>query len=116
MGSVNATRFVTPRSIQFARVQPNISTITTTVVISAVAAKTVSIYRMFLNFDATQTVDIQDTAGAVLTGGPLSFGANGSLLFDFFGEPWFVPTVGLGLQFVSSTTGKIRGFIDYLQV
>lgn len=108
-------KFLWPSLAPFVRVQPNITTATTTILVAASAGKTVKIYRVFLNIDATQTIDIQDTAGTTLVGGALAYAANGGIVFDFLGEPWFVTTSGLGFQFVTSTTGKVRGFIDYVQ-
>jgi len=107
--------YARPTTNPFTRATINITSATTTTIVSLTAAQTVKVYRMFLNFDAAQTVDIQDTDGTSLVGGALSFGANTGVVWGLEGELHFVTASGKGLQFVTTTTGKVRGYIDYIK-
>ena len=104
-------------SSPFKRSTFGINTVTTTVIVPATAGAVVRVYRLVMSVDAANTVDVQDTSGVSLIGGPWAWGA-GIAPHDFFhfsGPPWFTTGVGLGLQFVTSTTANVRGVIDYLQ-
>ena len=67
-----------------------------------------------LNFAAAQTLDIK-SGSTSLVGGPMTFGVGGGMVLDFSGVPWFVTAANEALNFVSSTTGVITGFVDYIK-
>lgn len=95
----------------FTRVLLNINTAVTTVSVAAVASQTVKVYRIFLNMESGQTVDFQDTSNVTLSGGPITNG----IVLDYVNNLWFVTDSGKGFQLVTTTTGRVTGFIDYLQ-
>lgn len=108
-------RYGLPATSRFPRFKLNVSTGTTTVIVAGAALMTAKIYRMLVNVAAAQTMDIQGTGGVSLCGGPLTFAAGGGLVLDFLGEPWFESPVGEGLQIVTTTTGAMRGVVDYVR-
>ncbi|MBS0176737.1 MAG: hypothetical protein JSR64_22160 [Nitrospira sp.] len=108
------TRYGIQTSNPFTRTTINITTATTTAVVSATAAQITRVYRVFLNFGGSQTLDIQ-TASTSLVGGPLSFQTGSGLVLDFMGEVWVLTNANEALNFVTTTTAPVRGFIDYFK-
>lgn len=109
------TQFGKPTTNPFTRTTLNISTATTTSIVSGTASQTARIYRMHLNIAASQTIDLQSSGGASLWGGAHTFSAGAVLIWDFMGEAWAISTVAEGLQLVTTTTGVVRGFVDYIK-
>lgn len=94
----------------------NISSATTTTLVSAVAGKIVKGFRFFASANGAQTIDLQDSAGNTLLGGPLGFVAGSNLYMDDDGtSPLFQAITGNGIQVVTTTSGAIVGFIDFIQ-
>lgn len=93
----------------------NITSGTSTAVIAGTAAQFVRVYRIMLNFAATQTLDIRSSGGTSLVGAAMSFGANGGLVLDFDGEPWLTTLTGEGLTLVTTTTGAVNGVVYYVK-
>lgn len=112
LGTVGVTP-VTPAALTKATV--NITTATTTAIVAGTAAQTVRVYKIILNIAATQTLNIISSGGASLVGAAMSFAANGGLILDFDGEPWFVTTTAEGLSFVTTTTGVVTGVVYYVK-
>jgi len=93
----------------------------TTVVIPALTGRQAKIVRYA--FDASgnnnATLDVQDTSGASLTGGPISLSTGISAasyadIEDAKLNPLYLAPPGLGIQFVvAGTTAAITGWIDY---
>src|SRR5208283_1187704 len=89
----------------------------TLAVVAAVANQGVGIYRMILTVPSTITVTIQDTSGAALSQ-PFAFGASGgSITLDtpINLDPWWVSSVGKGIQLNASTSVQVSADIWYLQ-
>lgn len=99
-------------TLPFTRATVNITTATTTAIVGATASQTTRVLRMMLNFAGTQTLDIQ-SASTSLVGAPMTFATGGGLILDFMGQPWFVTAVNEALNFVTTTTARITGFVDY---
>lgn len=91
----------------------NISTATTTAVIAGTASQFVRVYKIQLYASIAQTVDIKSSGGTSLSGGPISLGANSSLILNMDGEPWFVTVVAEGLSFTTTTVGALTGVVHY---
>ena len=99
----------------------SISTAGTTVVIPALAGRTPKIVRYSLDASGNNnaTLDVQDTSGASLTGGPISLSTGISAAAyadqeDAKANPLYSANPGLGIQFVTAgTTAAITGWIDY---
>lgn len=107
-------QFGVTTTLPFTRATINITTATTTAVVSATASQTTRVLRVMLNFAATQTLDIR-SASTSLVGAPMTFGQGAGLILDFQGTPWFVTATNEALNFVTSTTGAITGFVDYVK-
>lgn len=101
-------------TLPFTRATVNITTATTTAIVSATASQTTKVYRMMLNFAAAQTLDIR-SASTSLVGAPMTFAPGSGLILDFSGTPWFVTASNEALNFVTSTTGTITGWVDYVK-
>jgi len=112
IGTAGVTPAVTPA---LTRATVNITTATTTAIVGGTAAQTVRVYKILLNIAATQTLNIISSGGASLVGAAMSFAANGGLVLDFDGEPWFVTTSAEGLSFVTTTTGAVTGVVYYVK-
>lgn len=97
------------------KVTVNITTATTTAVVAGTASQFVRVYKVVLNVAAAQTLNVITSGGASLVGAPMSFGANGGLVLDFDGEPWWTTLVAEGLSFVTTTTGAVTGTIYYVK-
>jgi hypothetical protein len=97
------------------KVTLNITTATTTAVIAGTASQLVRVYKVVLNVAAAQTINVISSGGASLVGAPMSFGANGGLVLDFDGEPWWTTVVAEGLSLVTTTTGAVTGTIYYIK-
>lgn len=97
------------------KVTVNITTATTTAIIAGTASQFVRVYKVVLNVAAAQTLNVITSGGASLVGAPMSFGANGGLVLDFDGEPWWTTLVAEGLSFVTTTTGAVTGTIYYIK-
>lgn len=63
------------------------------VIIPAVAAQTVRIYRMLLTVSGVTNVEFMDGASTVLAG-PFPMINGGSIILDDSGEPWFITSEG----------------------
>lgn len=107
-------QFGVTTTLPFSRATINITTATTTAVVSATASQTTRVLRMMLNFAATQTLDIR-SASTSLVGAPMTFATGGGVVLDFQGSPWFVTATNEALNFVTTTTGAITGFVDYVK-
>lgn len=94
------------------KVQVNITTATTTELVALTASQFIRVYKVMLNIAAAQTIDFRSN-GVTLNGAPMSFAANGNLVLDFDGEPWFVSTISQNFAITSSTTGAITGVVYY---
>lgn len=95
----------------------NITSATTTTVVSGTAAQTVRIYAIVLTCAAAQTIDIQSTGGTSRTGGALTCSSGGSVVLDPFptGSARWTSVSGEGIQFVTSTSGTIHGTVWYIK-
>lgn len=99
----------------FTKVTVNITTATTTHVVTATAAQTVRVYKVVLNFAGTQTLDVKGTGGTSLVGAAMSFGTGGGLVLDFDGAAWWTTIAGEGLDFVTTTTATVTGTVYYIK-
>lgn len=105
---------VAPNGALLTAVAVNIATGTTTQLVAAVAAQVVRIYRIFLVVSAADNLTFK-TAAASLHGGALVYPANGGLVFDYSGEPWFVCGTNEALNLTTTTTAQVSGLVYYTQ-
>jgi len=80
-------------------------------IIPAVAGKVIRVYRVFLMSSVAGMLTPKD--GATAFCGPLPFAANGGLIMDFDGEPWFTCTSGNAFVINMSAAGQLSGRVGY---
>lgn len=80
-------------------------------IIPAVVGKTIRVYRVFLMSSVAGSITPKD--GATAFCGPLPFSANGGLIMDFDGEPWFTCTPGNAFVINMSAAGQLSGRVGY---
>lgn len=90
----------------------NIATATTTAVCAAVASQTSRVHRLRIAADAAQQITVQDGVGAVLE--IINFTAAGVRIYDFSSRPWYKTSTNTALNFVTTTTGQVRGVIEFI--
>ncbi|MCP1120102.1 hypothetical protein [Robbsia andropogonis] len=79
--------------------------------VPAVVGKTIRVYRVFLMSAVAGMLTPKD--GATAFCGPLPFSANGGLIMDYDGEPWFTCTLGNAFVMNMSAAGQLSGRIGY---
>jgi len=79
--------------------------------IPAVAGKTIKVYRVFLMSGVAGMLTPKD--GATPFCGPLPFSANGGLIMDYDGKPWFTCSLGNAFVMNMSAAGQLSGRIGY---
>lgn len=80
-------------------------------IIPAAAGKVIRVYRVFLMSSVAGSITPKD--GATAFCGPLPFSANGGLIMDFDGEPWFTCTAGNAFVINMSAAGQLSGRVGY---
>lgn len=102
----------------WSRTPINASGAGTVAIQAALAGKCVRLQRIFLVASGALTVDIQDTSGASLVGGPLTMATGTQInltyedIEDARNNPLFITKQGLGAQLVFSA-GTCNGFVDF---
>jgi hypothetical protein len=91
----------------------NISTATTTAVVGAVSGQTTRVHRIVMNIAAAQTIHIKD-GSTTLTGNAMTFAAAQTVIMDFSSRPWFTTSANSAFNFVTTTTGAVTGFVEYV--
>lgn len=109
-----AVRFQVPTSTDLTEIIVDAAGAGDNTIISGVAAQTIRIWKIFFVCDADVSVLFKDGAGINLTG-LVAMKANGSVVLDFDGEPWF--TASAGNAFIINLSGAfgIRGRCYYSQ-
>lgn len=90
----------------------DISTATTTAIVSATASQTTRVYRMRLNVAAAQAITVKDGTTALEV---LNFVGAGFLVYDFSSRPWYKTTANTALNFTTTTTGQVNGVVEYIK-
>lgn len=88
------------------------STGSNTIVAGATGLK-VRVYRLLLTTQAATTVTFQD--GSSNLTGAIGLGANGAIVLDNTGDPWFQTGTGNTFALTQSATATITGAIWYTQ-
>ena len=84
------------------------------VVVAAVAAKSVAVYRLYFTVASATNITIKDGAGNALTGA-MAVASNGSFFFDLNGLPWWNTTAGNAFIINSSAPVQVSGRVEYTQ-
>jgi hypothetical protein len=85
-------------------------------VVAAVGGQKVRVHRLFLVCNGAVNIQIFDGASPTtpLTG-VMNFLANGALVLDFSGEPWFPTSTGNGFNINLSSGVQVSGRLYYIQ-
>ncbi len=82
--------------------------------VAAVAGQIVQVYRIFFVVGGTTNLTFKDGASTSLSGA-MPFIANGAMVLDNSGDPWFTTTAGNAFILNSSSGVQISGTVYYLQ-
>ena len=99
-------------SLGSAVVNSSSSTIT---VVNGIVGRVIQVYRLFLVVGGTTSLTFQDGAGNALSG-PLPLLANGSIVLDIDGTPWFNCASGQAFNIANSGSAAVGGTVYYYLV
>jgi hypothetical protein len=83
--------------------------------VAAVAGQIIRVYKIWLVNTAATSITFKDGAGGTAVSGPAALAANGSLVFDFDGEPWYVTSLGNAFAINSSAATQVSGTMYFTQ-
>ena len=81
------------------------------IILPAAHGLIIRVFRLKLSFQAATTVLIKD--GTTILDGPLFFTANGAMVLDNSGIPWYTTQGNFVIN--SSNAVQVGGSVDYLQ-
>ena len=108
----------------WSRVTVNLNAAGTTVLVPAIAGQSVKVVRYLLDpgGSGNASVDLQNTDGTTLVGGPLSLNTGNTFTYNYgssaeaLANPIFQTKPGMGLQIVlTGASATMTGVIDYQQ-
>ena len=82
-------------------------------VITAVAGTIFRVYKIWLVTGGSTNLTFED--GTTALSGPVPILANGSIVLDMDGWPWFVTSAGNAFNILNSGTAQISGTVYYTQ-
>jgi hypothetical protein len=111
------TRLGAQTTDQMTEASINISASGDNLVVAAVGGQTVRVHRLFLVCNAAVNIQFYDgtSGGGTALTGVMNFLANGGLVLDFSGEPWFKTSTGNGFNINLSGAQQVSGRIYYTQ-
>jgi hypothetical protein len=112
-GSPVHVGFGTPANVTLSSSTIDFSASGATTVIPGIALQTIRVFQLFLVNSTATNLTLKD--GSTELAGPLTMTANGSIVLDFNGEPWFQTSAGNGFVINQSGTAQISGRIYYQQ-
>lgn len=92
----------------------NIASAGTSTLVAASGTTTVRAFRLLLAISTATNLTFLN--GTTALTGPMPVGANGSIVLDYSGEPWFSTSASSTLSILSSVTSQLSGAIYYTQV
>ncbi len=81
--------------------------------IGAVTGAIFRVYQLFLVTGGTTNLTFED--GSTVLSGPIPFLANGSIVLDNSGLPWFTTSAGNPFNIANSGTAQVSGTVYYTQ-
>lgn len=111
IGKIN---FNTPTTDTLTNAAINASSTGDNVIVSTQSAQTVRVFRMYFVVSAATTITFKSGGGTALSGA-ISLLANGAIVLDFDGEPWFLTTASQAFIINQTGTAQISGTIYYTQ-
>ena len=114
--AVAPTSFTPSDGCTLASEKINISSATTTTVVSSIASNYIKVYGLFFRVGSSgsNNVTVRDSTPTTLID-LLDFSAKESLFLPMQPTPWFSSATSTGLQIVTSTTAPVVGRVYYTQ-
>ena len=113
-GAPNIVRFGTPFNSFTTAVVINAAGAGDNTIISAVAGKSIYVYRAILTTGGATNITIKDGASTALSGA-MPFNQGGIIILDMSGDAWFTTTAGNAFIINSSNAVQLSGTIYYFQ-
>ena len=111
----------TPAPAQLLNAAINFSTAGQNIIITGAAGQIIRVFRIFFVVTTSGSITFENGgpgAGFVALSGAIPFAANGSLVLDYEGEPWF--TMSAGNNFVmdtgATTPGQVSGTVYFTRL
>ena len=82
--------------------------------VTGVVSQTIRVFRLVLVFNAAVNIFFKDSTPTTFTG-TMNMTANGTMVLDFSGEPWFVAASGKNFVINLSSAQQVSGIIYYVQ-
>lgn len=108
----SSVTFATPTTTVFSTATINTSSSGDNTIVSAGGSQTVRVFRIFIVVGSSTTISIKDGSSFSMSG-PMTFGAGGSYILDFDGDPWFVTSPGNNFIINQTGTAQISGRVYY---
>lgn len=105
--------FARPTTVNLSSETVNFTTTGSVTVVPGIASQLIRIFRMFLVVSAATNLTFEDSSTALT--GAMNMTANGAIILDFDGEPWFVTSSGNGFVINQSGSAQISGRIYFTQ-
>jgi hypothetical protein len=83
--------------------------------VAAVPSQIIRVYKMLFVVTSATTITFKDGAAGTAVSGPMDLAANGSVVLDMDGQPWYVTSAGNAFAINSSAAVKVAGTIWYTQ-
>ncbi len=112
--NVGKILFQTPTTASLSNAVINFSAAGDNVVVSTVSLQTVRVYRILFTATTATTFTFK-SGGSTALSGVMSLAANGSVVLDFTGEPWYITTAGQAFIINQTGTAQISGTVWYTQ-
>lgn len=81
-------------------------------VVAGVAGKTIRVFRLILVVNAATSITFKDSTPTSFSGA-MPIAANGGIVLDFNGDPWYTTAAGKDFVITSSAATQISGTIGY---
>lgn len=81
--------------------------------IAAIAGKISRIYKMFLVVTGATVITFKD--GSTALTGAMSLPANGAIILDLDGQPWFLTSINSAFNINSSAATQVSGALYFTQ-
>lgn len=79
--------------------------------VAAISGNIIRVYKIFFVVGGTTNLTFED--GSTALSGPMPFVANGSLVLDMNGTPWFTTSSGNAFNILNSGAASVNGTVYY---
>jgi hypothetical protein len=113
-GTVTAEqRYAAPATSKLTRINISFSTSASSTLLAGVGGQTIRVHRILFTSSAATTAQFESSTSAI--SGEMNFAANGALVLDNDGEPWYVTSTADPLRLHITTASQISGNLWYTQ-